>query len=142
MTDWISAFVRVRYRLSLQDLEISMTPDLANEPAIRFNHVRQTDREAVFSSSAYHRIIIRIIIGDSPLHGRLKFKKSLPLEISVIGFQLFSYACCRFLKRAAWSLNNYARSIGRPLTALRANRIPPSTRRIRIRRANLIKHLC
>ncbi|TGZ50989.1 Uncharacterized protein DBV15_00664 [Temnothorax longispinosus] len=30
-----------------------MTPDLANEPAIRLNHVRQTDREAVFSSSAY-----------------------------------------------------------------------------------------
>lgn len=56
-----------------------MTLDLANEPAIRLNHVRQTDREdGLLSSSAYHRII-RIIIGESSLHGRLKFKKSLPL---------------------------------------------------------------
>lgn len=41
-----------------------MTLDLANEPAIRLNHVRQTDREdGLLSSSAYHRII-RIIIGE------------------------------------------------------------------------------
>lgn len=113
MTDWISAFVHVRYRLSLRDLEISM-PDLANEPTIRLNHVRQTHREAVLSSSACHRII-RIIIGESSLYGRLKFKKSLPPKI-LVGFRLFSYTHCRILKRAVWLLNNYARSIGWPLT--------------------------
>jgi len=65
-----------------------MMPDLANEAAIRLNHVRQTDRRETIFSSAYHRII-RIIIGESSLHDRLKFKKSLLLEISIIGFRLF-----------------------------------------------------
>jgi len=65
-----------------------MMPDLANEAAIRLNHVRQTYRRETILSSAYHRII-RIIIGESLLYGRLKFKKSLLLEISIIGFRLF-----------------------------------------------------
>lgn len=144
MTDWISAFVRVRYRLSLRHLEISMTPDLASVPAIRLNHARQPiERRSL--------LVIRLSSYYSDYYRRNVVTWSFKIQEVVtgniagnIGYRISSYSYGRrtILRRAAWSLNNYARSIGWPLTVLRANRAPPSTHRVRIRRANLIKHLC
>jgi len=137
LTDWILAvFVCTRARANV-------VPDARS----RENQNRKLDRldRAKGSSSeltARNGPLIRCLsFNDSDYYRTVKIHRTvISLEMES---QLWD-SDKRFQRYGIFerTLNNHARSIGWPLTVLRANRISPSVEWLETRRADLIKHLC